>query len=491
VTASSTEAVIGLEVHAQLRTASKLFCGCSTRFGDPPNTNVCPVCLGLPGALPVVNHEAVEMALRAALALGCTVHERSVFARKNYFYPDLPKGYQISQYERPLATNGSLDLGDHPVRVMRVHMEEDAGKSLHLGGRDASLVDFNRCGVPLIEIVGEPDLRTPREAAEYLRTLRAVLMYVGVCDGHMEEGSLRCDANVSIRPRGSPGLGTKVEVKNMNSARHLERALRHEIERQGALLSAGGRVAQETRLYREATGETASMRSKEEAHDYRYFPDPDLPPLVVAPDRVAAERASLPELPAARRARFVAMGLTEYDAGVLTAHPAVASFFEAAAIVHGDAKKVANFVQNEVLRVADLGGLEARIPVTPEGLAVLLSLVDAGTISGTIAKEVFAEVGSNGRDPREIIRARGLTQLSDPAVLEEAARRVVAAHPKEREQFRGGKTKVLGFFVGRVMSETEGRANPRRVNEILRRILAEDCPAPPRPSRPDSGRREP
>jgi aspartyl-tRNA(Asn)/glutamyl-tRNA(Gln) amidotransferase subunit B len=467
------EAVIGLEVHAQLRTKTKLFCGCAARFGDPPNSNVCPVCLGFPGALPMPGRAAIDLALRTAIALGCTIHAESVFERKNYFYPDLPKGYQISQYERPLATKGSLDVAGRTVGITRVHVEEDAGKSLHLAGRASSLVDLNRAGVPLVEIVGEPDLRSPEEAAEYLRTLRAVLMFAGVCDGNMEEGSLRCDANVSVRPRGSATLGTKVEIKNVNSIKFAERALEWEITRQTALLAGGGRVVQETRLFREATGETAAMRSKEEAHDYRYFPDPDLPPLVVDDARIAAARAALPQGPAETRARFVAAGLTPYDAAVLTSHPALAAFFDAAARAHGDWKEVANFVQTEVLRETVFDGLGARFPVSPDGVAALLALVDAGTISGKTSKEVFAEMIATRRGPEEIVRAKGLEQVTDEGVLEAAVRRIVSEHPAEKAEFRAGKAKVLGFFVGLVMKETRGRASPKAVQEILARVLAE------------------
>jgi len=467
------EPVIGLEVHAQLHTATKLFCGCATRFGDAPNVNVCPVCLGLPGALPVLNREAIDLAIRTALVLGCEVHERSVFARKNYFYPDLPKGYQISQYEEPLSTNGALEIGGRRAGIVRVHVEEDAGKSVHLAGRDVSLVDCNRAGVPLAEIVGAPDLLSPSEAAGYLRTMRLRLLYAGVCDGNMEEGSLRCDANVSVRPVGTAALGTKVEIKNLNSVKHVERALEHEIARQTALLSTGGRVVQETRLYREATGETAPMRSKEDAHDYRYFPDPDLPPLHVDRRRVEALHAGIPELAPAKSARYLGMGLSEYDAGVLTSHPRIAAFFEAVLHLHDDAKEVSNFVQTDVLRETTLDGLGAKFSVSAERVAALLDLVRAGTISRKIAKEVFADVIATGREPRDIVEAKGLEQVSDAATLEAVVRRVVDAAPGQAVEYRAGKAKLLAFFVGRVMKETRGRANPERVNEILLRILSE------------------
>src|SRR5262245_30182288 len=401
-TRSVYEPVIGLEVHCQLLTASKIFCACPNRFGDPPNTNVCPVCLGLPGALPVLSRHAVTLALRAALATHCTVQPVSVFARKNYFYPDLPKGYQISQYERPLATGGYVEIAEagsfRRVRIHRIHMEEDAGKLLHEGfawSDRKSGVDFNRSGVPLIEIVSEPDLRSADEAHQYLTALKAILLYAGVSDGNMEEGSLRCDANVSVRPRGTESLGTRVEIKNLNSFRNVARAIEHEAGRQAALLQSGRPVVQETRLWNADRGETATMRSKEEAHDYRYFPEPDLPPLVVTPEWIEEVRASLPELPAAKRARFVVEhGLPEYDAGVLTSDRAVADYFEAVARGSGNAKAASNWVMTEVLRKRkDSGGTT---PVTAEHLAELIRLVDAGTISGKTAKDVFEKMWDTG-----------------------------------------------------------------------------------------------
>jgi aspartyl-tRNA(Asn)/glutamyl-tRNA(Gln) amidotransferase subunit B len=469
------EAVIGLEVHAQLLTHSKSFCGCSTAYGAPPNTHVCPVCIGLPGALPVLNAEAVRMAVRTALALSCDIRPRSRFARKNYFYPDLPKGYQISQYDEPLGEHGHLDIeldgSTKRVGITRVHMEEDAGKNLH--GAHVSIVDLNRSGVPLVEIVGEPDLRSAAEAGEYLRTLRDVLVFIGVNDGNLEEGSFRCDANVSIRPAGEARLGTRVELKNINSFRFVEKALTYEIGRQAAVLDAGGRVVQETRGWSEDDGTTFAMRSKEEAQDYRYFPDPDLPPLVIEEVFVEEVRATLPELPRAKRARFVTeMGITPATARVITSHPRVAAFFEEAATLHGNPTKVANFVSSELLRDVQTRGLEASFPVTPAQLASLLKLVDAGTISGKQAKEVYAKMSGTGLGPQQIVADLGVLQMSDAAAIEEICRRVVAQSPKQAEQLRAGKTALMGFFVGQVMKETRGSANPQMVNEVLRRLFA-------------------
>jgi aspartyl-tRNA(Asn)/glutamyl-tRNA(Gln) amidotransferase subunit B len=468
------EAVIGLEVHAQLLTRTKAFCACSTAYGAQPNTQVCPVCLGLPGALPVLNAEAVSMAVRTALALSCTIRERSRFARKNYFYPDLPKGYQISQYDEPFSERGHLDIEvegrERRIGITRVHMEEDAGKNVHHA--HASVVDLNRAGVPLVEIVGEPDLRSAAEAAEYLRTLRDVLVFIGVNDGNLEEGSFRCDANVSIRPQGESKLGTRVELKNINSFRFVERAIASEIARQSAVLDGGGRVTQETRGWNEDDGSTYSLRSKEEAQDYRYFPDPDLPPLVLEDALVATIRAALPELPRAKRERFVReMGLTPYAAQVMTGHPRVAAFFEEAATLHGGPTKVANFVQSEVLRDVKTHGLRADLPVSPAQLAELLKLVDGGTISGKQAKEVYGKIVGSGRTPDEIVAELGLKQVSDVGAIEAVCRRVLEAHPKQAAELRGGKASLLGFFVGRVMKETGGAANPKVVNDVLRRLL--------------------
>jgi aspartyl-tRNA(Asn)/glutamyl-tRNA(Gln) amidotransferase subunit B len=468
------EAVIGLEVHAQLLTRTKAFCSCPTTYGAPPNTQTCPVCLGLPGALPVLNDEAVRLAVRTALALSCSLREKSRFARKNYFYPDLPKGYQISQYDEPFSERGHLEIESDgrakTVGITRVHMEEDAGKSVHRG--PFSVVDLNRSGVPLVEIVGEPDLRSAAEAADYLRKLRDILVFIGVNDGNLEEGSFRCDANVSIRPLGDSRLGTRVELKNINSFRFVERALSHEIERQAAVLGSGGRIVQETRGWNEDEGKTFSMRSKEEAQDYRYFPDPDLPPLVLEEEFVAEIRRTLPELPGDKRRRFTdEMGLTANAAQVLTGHPRVAAFFEEAATLHGQASKVANFVQSEVLRDVQTHGLSANIPVTAKQVAALLQLVDQGTISGKQAKEVYSKIAETDRAPADVVADLGMRQVSDPAALEAICRRLIEESPKQAEQLRAGKTNLLGFFVGQVMKETRGAANPQLVNDVLKKLL--------------------
>jgi aspartyl-tRNA(Asn)/glutamyl-tRNA(Gln) amidotransferase subunit B len=468
------ETVIGLEVHAQLLTQTKAFCSCPTAYGAPANTQVCPVCLGLPGALPVLNGEAVRLAVRTALALSCRLVPRSTFARKNYFYPDLPKGYQISQYDQPFSQGGHLDIDIEGVAktigITRVHMEEDAGKSQHQGA--SSVVDLNRSGVPLVEIVGEPDLRSPAEAAEYLRTLRDVLMFIGVNDGNLEEGSFRCDANVSIRPVGESKLGTRVELKNINSFRFVERAIAHEVERQAGVLDSGGRIVQETRGFNADQGVSFSMRSKEEAQDYRYFPDPDLPPLVLDDSLIDDVKRSMPELPEAKRRRFVEeMSLSPYAAQVLTGHPRLAAFFEEAATLHGQPMRIANFIQSEVLADVRTHGLTATLPVTAAQVASLLKIVDEGAISGKQAKEVYAKVAGTDKTPHEVVDELGMRQVSDVGVLEEICRGVIARSPKQVEQLRAGKAALFGFFVGQVMKETQGSANPQLVNDVLKKLL--------------------
>ncbi|HEY7515169.1 MAG TPA: Asp-tRNA(Asn)/Glu-tRNA(Gln) amidotransferase subunit GatB [Vicinamibacteria bacterium] len=474
------EPVIGLEVHVQLLTKTKLFCPCRNRFGDEPNTNVCPVCLGLPGALPVLSKDAVTLAIRAALATNCTVHETSIFARKNYFYPDLPKGYQISQYERPLATHGHVEIpsegGFRRVRLARIHMEEDAGKLLHEGfpwSGEKSGVDFNRSGIPLIEIVSEPDMRTSEEAYEYLTALKAVLLYAEVSDGNMEEGSLRCDANVSVRLRGAEAFGTRAEIKNLNSFRNVARAIDHEVQRQAAIVESGGKVVQETRLWNADRAETAAMRSKEEAHDYRYFPEPDLPPLVVTTAWIEEVRRSLPELPADKRRRFVAQyGLPDYDAGVLTLTREIADYYEAAAKESANAKAASNWVMTEVLRkLKEDDRPLASCPVPPKHLGELVKLIDQGTISGKIAKDAFEKMWTSGEGPKAIVEREGLTQVSDEGALEAAIQAVIARSPPQVATYRKGKTGTIGWFVGQVMKETGGRANPQVVTALLKKHL--------------------
>jgi aspartyl-tRNA(Asn)/glutamyl-tRNA(Gln) amidotransferase subunit B len=474
------EPVIGLEIHAQLQTVSKIFCGCSTAFGAPPNTNVCPVCLGFPGALPVLNRAAVDYAIRAALVLGCRINEHSIFARKNYFYPDLPKGYQISQYEQPLASSGAVEFdtpaGVRRVGITRVHLEEDAGKSLHEGFPDSdrkTYVDYNRSGTPLIEIVTEPDLRSAAESAAFFSRLRAILVWLEVNDGNMEEGSLRCDANVSVRPAGTTALGTKAEVKNLNSFRFLQKALEHEIDRQIELLQHGGRVVQETRLWDAAANVTVSMRTKEEAHDYRYFPEPDLPPLVVDEARVAAIRGAMPELPDVRRRRFIEeYGLPEYDAGQLTQTRAVADFFEDTVRTGAAPKPASNWMMGELARSLKESGRDiAASPISPARLAGLLALVDKGTISGAIAKGVFEKMLASNGTAEDIVRSEGLTQIDDESHIVGLIAEVLSRHDDAVAQYRSGKAATFGFLVGQVMKATAGKANPKRVNELLRREL--------------------
>ena len=476
------EAVIGLEVHAQLLTETKAFCACSRRFGDAPNSNTCPVCLGLPGALPVLNRKALELAMRASLALHCSVQERSRFARKNYFYPDLPKGYQISQYELPLATEGWLEI-EHGgaakrIGITRVHMEEDAAKNIHEGFPESdrySYIDFNRGGVPLIEIVSEPDLRAPAEAHAYLTALKQILLYTEVSDCNMEEGSLRCDANVSVRARGAEKFGTKVEVKNLNSFRFLQRALEHEIERQIGAIEAGGTIAQETRLYNVAAGRTESMRSKEYAHDYRYFPDPDLLPVVVDGALQKQVLEAMPELPDAKRARFVRdFGITAYDAGVLAATRGLADYFEGVVRAGAPGKAAANWISTELLgRLNESGKEILESPVKSEGLAGLIGKVEAGEITGATGKKVFARMFETARGAADVIAAEGYSQISDTGEIERIARAIVTKNPENVAKYRGGNEGVFKFFVGQVMRETRGQANPQAVNEILKRILGD------------------
>jgi aspartyl-tRNA(Asn)/glutamyl-tRNA(Gln) amidotransferase subunit B len=478
-TLAAYEAVIGLEVHVQLKTATKIFCGCSTRFGDPPNANTCPVCLGLPGSLPVLNRRALELALRASLALHLHVQESSRFARKNYFYPDLPKGYQISMYELPLATQGWLEIEQEGERkrigITRLHLEEDAAKNMHEGFSDSdrsSYVDYNRCGTPLAEIVSEPDLRSPAEAYAYLNTLKQVMEYVAVSDCNMEEGSLRCDANVSVRRRGALSLGTKSEVKNLNSFRYLQHALEYEIERQVGVLESGGRVAQETRLWNVAAGRTDPMRSKEFAHDYRYFPDPDLLPVRVDAAKLGEIERGMPELPAARRERFVRdYGLPAYDGGVLTATRELADYFEATA-ARAAPKTAASWIETELLRLLNDSGREiAASPVPPAALAELLGQIEAGHITAATGKKVFHAMFETGKPAAEIIAAEGMTQISDRGEIERICREVIEKNPDNVAKYRGGNAGVFKFFVGQVMRATRGQANPQAVNDTLKRLL--------------------
>ena len=471
------EPTIGLEVHAQLKTNSKIFCGCSTEFGAPPNTHTCPVCLGMPGVLPVLNKKVVAYTVKMALATHCDINYYSRFARKNYFYPDLPKGYQISQYELPIAGKGYVDIqvDGHTKRIglTRIHMEEDAGKLIHAQDQPVSFVDLNRTGVPLMEIVSEPDLSSPEEAGAYLRILRSIVRWIDIGDGNMEEGSFRCDANISIRPKGQKELGTRAEIKNLNSFKNVEKALRYEMARQTEILLEGGAITQETRLWDPDKGVTHSMRGKEEAHDYRYFPDPDLPPLVIEEQWVADIRAGLPELPDQRCARFIAdYQLPDYDAGVLTASRELADYFEACHTQFPKAKMVSNWIMGSLLAL--LNSSETAIeqsPITPQGLAELLILIDNGTISGKIAKSVFDEMAETQRSAKDIVASKGLTQMSDSDALEPIIDKLITDHPDETERYRGGQTKLMGFFVGQVMKATQGKANPQMVNQLLKTKL--------------------
>jgi len=471
------EVVIGLEVHVQLATRSKIFSWSSAAFGADPNTATDPVCLGLPGALPVLNQAVVDAAVRLGLAVGSRIRQRCRFARKHYFYPDLPKGFQISQFDEPICEGGTVRfrLRGEPreVRLVRIHLEEDAGKNIHADS-GKSLVDLNRAGVPLCEIVSEPEVRSADEAAEYVRAIRTMVRYLGIGDGNMEEGSLRCDANVSLRPRGTTTLGTKTEIKNMNSFKNVRDAIEHEVKRQAAVLDGGGRIVQETRLWDPGRGVTQAMRSKEQAHDYRYFPEPDLPPVVVSDVALAALRSSLPELPEDRFARYTGpLGLSQQDAGVLAAEREIAAYFDAVVAAGAPAKRAANWVINDVLaRVGDARGLGAAdLPVPAAALAELCRLVDDGTLSGKLAKDVFGRMWSERRTAADIVGAEGLAQVSDGGELEDICRRVVAEHPAEAARFKDSP-KLMGFFVGQIMKATGGKGNPKTINEILRRLLA-------------------
>ncbi|APG28895.1 aspartyl/glutamyl-tRNA amidotransferase subunit B [Syntrophotalea acetylenivorans] len=474
---SKYEVVIGLEVHAQLTTDTKIFCNCSTTFGNEPNSQTCPVCLGLPGALPVLNKKVVEYAIRTGLATECTIAPRSIFARKNYFYPDLPKGYQISQFELPICEHGRLDIetddGSKTIGITRIHMEEDAGKLLH-GNEAGSRVDLNRACTPLMEIVSEPDMRSSDEAIAYLKKLHQIVVYLGVCDGNLEEGSFRCDANVSIRPWGQKEFGTRAELKNINSFRFIKQAIDYEIERQADILEEGGRVVQETRLFDTASGTTRSMRGKEEAHDYRYFPDPDLVPLLVSEEWIERARRELPELPAAKIERFVEeYDIPRYDAEVLAAERAIADYYDALVKLHGNGKLCSNWVMGEVQRALNDNGLEINdCPVTPQLLAGMLKRIDDNTISGKIAKKVFDAMWKSGKDADTIIEEQGLKQVTDLSAIEPLVDEVLAANPGQVAEYRGGKEKLLGFFVGQIMKASKGKANPATLNELLKKKLA-------------------
>lgn len=471
------EVVIGLEVHAELLTQSKLFCGCSTQFGREPNTQVCPVCLGLPGTLPVLNRKAVEYTIKAGLALNCDIAEYSKFDRKNYFYPDLPKAYQISQYDLPLCKDGYITITvggeEHRIGINRIHLEEEAGKSLHSGdtilGSEHSLIDYNRCGIPLIEIVSEPDIRSPEQARLYLDRLKAILQYIEVSDCKMQEGSLRCDANISLRPKGSTEFGVKSEIKNLNSFRAVQKALEYEVKRQKAQLEAGEPLVQDTRHWDEARGVTVQMRTKEEASDYRYFPEPDLVPVVIDRSWIEAVKETIPELPDARKRRFMDQyGLPEHDAGLLTESKAMADFFEDCVNQYPDAKTVSNWIMSEMLRMINASEQEVEdIAITPGHLVELLRLIDDGTISGKIGKDVFTEMFNTGKKPSVIVKEKGLKQISDEGELEAIVEKVISDNPKSVGDYKSGKKQAVGFLVGQVMKATRGQANPQKVNQLL------------------------
>ena len=472
------ETIIGLEVHAQMLTDTKIFCNCSTKFGGAPNSHTCPVCLGMPGVLPVLNKKVVEYAMMMALATNCTINPSNSFARKNYFYPDLPKGYQISQYAYPLAEHGYVwietDGKQKKIGITRIHMEEDAGKLIHDENNPFSYVDLNRTGVPLIEIVGEPDIRSPEEAAEYLKRLHEILVYLEICDGNMEEGSFRCDANVSIRPVGQKEFGTRTELKNMNSFRNVQRALEYEVKRQQYLVENGEPIIQETRLWDDAQGATNSMRSKEEAHDYRYFPDPDLVKVVVDEDWIAKIRESLPELPVAKRERFIReYQIPAYDAGVLTADKALALYYEDVVRLCGKPKQASNWVMGDVLRFLNEEKRDIRqCPISAGSLADMINLIEEGTISGKMAKDIVEDMYHTGKPPQDIIREKGLVQITDEGELTETIKAIIDAHPAQLSDYRGGREKLFGFFVGQVMKSTQGKANPQLVNNLLKKMLA-------------------
>jgi len=475
------ETVIGLEVHAQLLTETKIFCGCSTKFGAGPNTQSCQICIGMPGVLPVLNKKVLEFAIKTGLAVNCSVSRYSRFARKNYFYPDLPKGYQISQFELPICEHGHLDIvldgAVKKIGITRIHMEEDAGKNIHesASGGNYSFVDLNRAGVPLMEIVSEPDMRSPQEAVEYMKKLRNILRYLGVCDGNMEQGSLRCDANVSLRPDGRKELGTKVEIKNINSFKFVEKALEYEIMRQLKVLEDGGRIIQETRLWDSVRNVTESMRGKEEAHDYRYFPEPDLVPMAVDQTSIDNIRSSLPELPDKRRERFIsAFGIPEQDADLLTSEKSVADWFEEAIDLGGQPKDVSNWIKGELMKLLNEEGKTFdECLFRPSGLVGMLKLIDNRTISGKIAKTVFEEIYRTGKDAEVVVREKGLVQITDSGAIEKAVDDIIAGNPKEVERYKAGEEKLIGFLVGQVMKTTKGKANPQMVNELLKKRLSE------------------